>query len=442
MKKLFSFVMIPVIILSLLPLNSCSESEISEEEELDKSEAYYEVEVDDISYYEKFRDQNITLNVYNWGEYISDGTEGSLDVVKAFENISGIDVNYNTFATNEDMYAKFKGGSTSVYDIVIPSDYMIGKMIDEGMVEKLNFDNIPNFKYIDEEYRNPDFDPTNEYSVPYTWGVVGIVYNKKYVTEEEASTWDVLWNEKFKGEILMFSNSKDAFAIALSKLGYSMNTTNEKEIQEAGDLLRKQKPLVQTYVMDQVFDKMQLEEAWIAPYYAGDALTMIDNNSNLAFAFPKEKSNIFLDSICIPKGSKNKEAAEAFINFLCEVEVAAANGEYIYYSTPSSTAKELIISNMTSYVEDGDMTQEELDNYINVSYPSETVTAKCEAFINLPQETNELVIRLWSDILIGIDEDSWWNKAILPVSIIIALGLCILIILLRYRKAQKKRAKY
>ena len=434
--------MIPVIILSLLPLNSCSESEISEEEELDKSEAYYEVEVDDISYYEKFRDQNITLNVYNWGEYISDGTEGSLDVVKAFENISGIDVNYNTFATNEDMYAKFKGGSTSVYDIVIPSDYMIGKMIDEGMVEKLNFDNIPNFKYIDEEYRNPDFDPTNEYSVPYTWGVVGIVYNKKYVTEEEASTWDVLWNEKFKGEVLMFSNSKDAFAIALSKLGYSMNTTNEKEIQEAGDLLRKQKPLVQTYVMDQVFDKMQLEEAWIAPYYAGDALTMIDNNSNLAFAFPKEKSNIFLDSICIPKGSKNKEAAEAFINFLCEVEVAAANGEYIYYSTPSSTAKELIISNMTSYVEDGDMTQEELDNYINVSYPSETVTAKCEAFINLPQETNELVIRLWSDILIGIDEDSWWNKAILPVSIIIALGLCILIILLRYRKAQKKRAKY
>ena len=434
--------MIPVIILSLLPLNSCSESEISEEEELDKSEAYYEVEVDDISYYEKFRDQNITLNVYNWGEYISDGTEGSLDVVKAFENISGIDVNYNTFATNEDMYAKFKGGSTSVYDIVIPSDYMIGKMIDEGMVEKLNFDNIPNFKYIDEEYRNPDFDPTNEYSVPYTWGVVGIVYNKKYVTEEEASTWEVLWNEKFKGEILMFSNSKDAFAIALSKLGYSMNTTNEKEIQEAGDLLRKQKPLVQTYVMDQVFDKMQLEEAWIAPYYAGDALTMIDNNSNLAFAFPKEKSNIFLDSICIPKGSKNKEAAEAFINFLCEVEVAAANGEYIYYSTPSSTAKELIISNMTSYVEDGDMTQEELDNYINVSYPSETVTAKCEAFINLPQETNELVIRLWSDILIGIDEDSWWNKAILPVSIIIALGLCILIILLRYRKAQKKRAKY
>ena len=194
--------------------------------------------------------------------------------------------------------------------------------------------------------------------------------------------------------------------------------------------------------MDQVFDKMQLEEAWIAPYYAGDALTMISNNPNLSFAFPKEGSNIFIDSICIPKGSKNKEAAEAFINFLCEVEVMAANGEYIYYSTPSTNAKKLILSNMETYVADGDMSQEELDNYVNVSYPSDDIVSKCEAFINLPQETNELVIRLWSDILIGIDEDSWWNKALLPVSIIIALGLCILIILLRYRKAQKKRAKY
>ncbi len=441
MKKIYITAISLIIVLSSVSFWSCSDIKETEEE-LDTSEAYYDVTVDDISYYEKFRDKNITINVYNWGEYISDGTEGSLDVVKAFEEISGINVNYNTFATNEDMYAKFKGGSTSVYDIVIPSDYMIGKMINEDMLEKINFDNVPNFKYIDNEYRNPDFDPGNEYSVPYTWGVVGIVYNKKYVTEEEASTWDILWNEKFQGEILMFSNSKDAFAIALAKLGYSLNTTNEDEIREAAVLLREQKPLVQTYVMDQVFDKMQLEEAWIAPYYAGDALTMIGNNPDLAFAFPKEKSNIFIDSICIPKGSKNKEAAEAFINFMCEVEVAAANGEYIYYSTPSSEAKEMILSNMKSYVEDGEMDQEEIDNYIKVSYPSEEVVSRCESFINLPQKTNELVIRLWSDILIGIDEDSWWNKALLPVSIIISLGLCILIILLRYRKAQKKRAKY
>lgn len=443
MKKFYTFIIASLFAISSISLWSCSDNNADgTDESADMTGAYYNVSIDDISYYEKFRDRNITINVYNWGEYISDGTEDSLDVVKAFEKISGINVNYNTFATNEDMYAKFKSGSTSVYDIVIPSDYMIGKMIDEGMLEKINFDNVPNFKYIDDSFKYLDFDPTNEYSVPYTWGVVGVVYNKKYVTEEEASTWDVLWNEKFKGEILMFSNSKDAFALALAKLGYSLNSTDKDEINEAAALLREQKPLVQTYVMDQVFDKMQLEEAWVAPYYAGDALTMIDNNSNLAFAFPKEKSNIFTDSICIPKGSKNKEAAEAFINFMCEVEVMAANGEYIYYSTPSTAAKELILSNMESYVEDGDMTQEAVDNYIKVSYPSEDVVSRCEAYINLPQETNELTIRLWSDILLGIDEDSWWNKAILPVSIIIGLGFCILIILSRYRKAQKRRAKY
>ena len=273
-------------------------------------DAYYDVEVDNIGYYEKFKGKNITLNVYNWGEYISDGTDGSLDVVKSFENLTGINVNYNTFASNEDMYAKFKGGSTSVYDIVIPSDYMIGKMIQEDMLEKINFDNVPNFKYIDEEFRHRKYDPTNEYSVPYTWGVVGIVYNTKKISAEEASTWDILWDEDKAGDILMFSNSRDAFAISLANLGYSLNTQDEQQLREASELLKKQKPLVQTYVMDQVFDKMQLEEAYVAPYYAGDALTMIGENPNLAFAFPKEKSNIFIDAICIPKGSKTKEAAE------------------------------------------------------------------------------------------------------------------------------------
>lgn len=426
MKKFFAFVLALLFVLPSFLLTSC-ETDFEEEGEEDTSEAYYDVKVDDVSYYEKFRDKNITINVYNWGEYISNGSEGSLDVIKAFEKISGINVNYTNYATNEDMYAKFKSGSTSVYDIVIPSDYMIGKMISEDMVEKINFDNVPNFKYIDEQYRNPDFDPTNEYSVPYTWGTVGIIYNTKFVTAEEASTWDILWNEKYKGEILMFSNSKDAFAIALSKLGYSMNTTNEEEIREAGALLRKQKPLVQTYVMDQIFDKMQLEEAWIAPYYAGDAITMIDSNPDLAFAFPKESSNIFIDSICIPKGSHNKEAAEAFINFLCEVEVAAANCEYICYSTPSSAARELLSEEMRDS---------------EIAYPDAETIERFESFVNLPKETNELIIRLWGDILIGIDEDSWWNQAIMPVTIIITLGLCILIILLRYRKVQKKRAKY
>jgi len=449
-NRFFMLIYVLLFFASSLTLTSCTNSDTSDEEE-DTSDAYYEVEVDDPSYYEKFKGKNITINVYNWGEYISNGSEGSLDVIGAFEKISGIDVNYTNYATNEDMYAKFKSGTTSVYDVVIPSDYMINKMIEEDMLEEKNYDNIPNYKYIDEKFKTPDYDNsgvnnTAKYSVPYTWGTVGIIYNTEHVLEEEASTWDVLWNPKFKGQILMFSNSKDAFAIGLKKLNYSMNTTDVDQIEEATDILREQKQYVQTYVMDQIFDKMQLEEAWVAPYYAGDAITMIENAAindvELAFTMPQEGTNIFIDAMCIPKGSRNKEAAEAFINFMCEVEVMAANGEYIYYSTPSTAAKELILENMDSYIADGDMTEEDKQRYLDISYPDNEQLSRCESFINLPKDTNELIIRNWSDIIIGIDEDTWWNKAILPVSIIIALGLCILIILLRYRKVQKKRARY
>lgn len=425
MKKILCFFLALFLFISPLLLSSC-QTEFEEDGEEDTSGAYYDVEVDDISYYEKFRDRGITINVYNWGEYISNGSEGSLDVVAAFEKISGINVNYTNYATNEDMYAKFKAGSASVYDIVIPSDYMIAKMIEEDMLEKLDFSNIPNADYIADQYRYNSFDPKGEYSIPYTWGTVGIIYNTKHVTAEEASTWDIFWNEKFAGEILMFSNSKDAFAIALSKLGYSMNTTDIEQINQAGELLREQKKYVQTYVMDQIFDKMQLEEAYVAPYYAGDAITMIDGNENLAFTFPKESFNIFIDSVCIPKGSKNKEAAEAFINFLCETEVAAANCEYICYSTPHMAAKEIL--------------DDEIKNN-PIAYPPEETTARAESFVNLPKDVNEHVIRLWSDILIGINEDSWQSKAIVPVAIIIGLGLVILIILMKIRRA-KKRVNY
>ena len=407
-------------ILSLLSVSSCSKNESEKE---DFSNAVTEVTVRDSSYYEKFRDQKLSINVYNWGEYISNGSEGSLDVIAAFENISGINVNYTNYATNEDMYAKFKAGSGSVYDIVIPSDYMIAKMIKEDMLEKLDFDNIPNISYVDEQYRYPDFDKNGEYSVPYTWGTVGIIYNTKYVTEEEASTWDVLWNPKFKGEILMFSNSRDAFAIALAKLGYSLNTDNLGEIKEAGALLQEQKQYVQTYVMDQIFDKMQLEEAYVAPYYAGDAMTMIKRNPSLAFAFPKESSNIFIDSICIPKGSENKEAAEAFINFLCEPEVAAANCEYICYSTPESAAKALLPEEMRDSA---------------IAYPPAETIARFESFVDLPSEANELMIRLWNDILVGTNDNGWQSGPLTIVTIIVGLALVILIILMKVRKNKKK----
>lgn len=420
MKRHLTVFFVFLSILSLLSVTSCSKNESEKE---DFSNAVTEVAVRDSSYYEKFRDQKLSINVYNWGEYISNGSEGSLDVIAAFENISGIKVNYTNYATNEDMYAKFKAGSGSVYDIVIPSDYMIAKMIKEDMLEKLDFDNIPNISYVDEQYRYPDFDKNGEYSVPYTWGTVGIIYNTKYVTEEEASTWDVLWNPKFKNEILMFSNSRDAFAIALAKLGYSLNTDNLGEIKEAGALLQEQKQYVQTYVMDQIFDKMQLEEAYVAPYYAGDAMTMIKRNPSLAFAFPKESSNIFIDSICIPKGSENKEAAEAFINFLCEPEVAAANCEYICYSTPESAAKELLPDEMKDSP---------------IAYPDAETIARFESFVDLPSEANELMIRLWNDILIGTNDNGWQSGPLTIVTIIVGLALVILIILMKVRKNKKK----
>lgn len=377
-----------------------------------------QVTVDDESYYAAFRDKGITLNVYNWGEYISDGTDGSLDIIEEFENISGITVNYTLFDTNEDMYAKLAHGG-SQYDIIIPSDYMIARLIDEDMLEKIDYNNIPNIKYIDDKYRYTDFDPNAEYSVPYTWGMVGLVYNTKYVTAEEASSWDVLWNEKFKGKVLMFGNSRDAFAIALKKLGYSLNTENLDEITEASEALTAQKEVNQAYAMDQTFDKMANENAYAAPYYAGDCLTMMERNSDLAFSYPKEGVNRFIDSICIPKGTQNKQAAEAFINFLCETEVAVANCEYISYFTPHTVAAK----------------QLGVDERI---YPSDEVISNSETFVMLGDEANALMEDLW----LKIRSTSSFDSTIFPLAIIIILALVIFVILYVVRKRKKSKIDY
>lgn len=377
-----------------------------------------QVTVDDESYYAAFRDKGITLNVYNWGEYISDGTDGSLDIIEEFENISGITVNYTLFDTNEDMYAKLAHGG-SQYDIIIPSDYMIARLIDEDMLEKIDYNNIPNIKYIDDKYRYTDFDPNAEYSVPYTWGMVGLVYNTKYVTAEEASSWDVLWNEKFKGKVLMFGNSRDAFAIALKKLGYSLNTENLDEITEASEALTAQKEVNQAYAMDQTFDKMANENAYAAPYYAGDCLTMMERNSDLAFSYPKEGVNRFIDSICIPKGTQNKQAAEAFINFLCETEVAVANCEYISYFTPHTVAAERL----------------GVDERI---YPSDEVISNSETFVMLGDEANALMEDLW----LKIRSTSSFDSTIFPLAIIIILALVIFVILYVVRKRKKSKIDY
>ncbi len=368
----------------------------------------------------RMKDKNVTLNVYNWGEYISDGKDESMDVVKEFEELTGIKVNYTTFASNEEMYTKIKSGGAS-YDVIIPSDYMVGKMINEKMLATLDAKNIPNAALIAEQYKNSVYDKGNVYSVPYMTGYTGIVYNTKKVTEP-VDSWKILWNEKYKGQILMFNNSRDAFAIASKILGKSMNPQSAADINEAAKLLKDQKALVQMYVMDEVFDKMEGGEAALAPYYAGDAITMISENPDLAFAVPKEGVNVFVDAMCIPAASKNKEAAEMFINFMTETAVSAANAEYIGYSTPQTEAQ-------------ASLPQEIRTNPI--AYPKAEVLQNAEIFNVLPDNINAAMDSAWSDVRSYDQKGSQW---LVPVALLAAVA--VVVIILWRRNAAKKRAQY
>lgn len=320
------------------------------------------------------------LYVYNWGEYISDGEDDSLDVNAAFEEKYGIEVVYDNYDTNEVMYSKLKGGGVS-YDVVIPSDYMIERMIEEDMLEKLDFSNIPNYKYIPEKYRNLAHDPTNEYSVPYTVGMVGLIYNTKMV-EEAPDSWTALWDERYANNILMINNPRDAFAIAQSILGMDYNNESPAAWRVAAELLKEQKNIVPTYVNDEIFLKMESGEAALAPYFAGDFLTMYDNNPDLAFVYPKEGVNFFVDAACILKGAKNKLAAELYINFLLDPEVALANAEYICYASPHtevySNPEYTFYQNEILYPEDGKF--------------------KTQLFLNLSPEILSLMSTLWDDV--------------------------------------------
>ena len=321
----------------------------------------------------------VTLYVYNWGQYIAEGDDDSIDVIAAFEEAyPNIKVKYSTYDSNESMYAKLSGGGITV-DVIIPSDYMVGRMRQEGMLQELNYDNIPNAQYIDPSFRGMAYDPEDKYSVPYTWGTVGIIYNTKYVDEADVTGWELLWNEKYADKILMFDNSRDAFGIAEYLLGYDVNTTDEAELKACADKLAEQKPVVQQYVMDQIFDAMENEEAWIAPYYAGDYLTMVEENEDLAFYRPAHQGfNVFVDAMCIPTCAQEKEAAELFINFMCSPEISAANLEFIGYSVPASESKqymdEEVVNNPVSYPD-----AEELRNATSFDYLPEEVSRKMES---------------------------------------------------------------
>ena len=348
--------------------------------------------------------ETVTINVYNWGQYLSDGTDDYINVIEEFEAAyPNIKVNYMTYDSNESMYTKLKTGG-SLFDIIIPSDYMVEKLIAEDMLEPLDMTNIPNFQYIDESFRDPSYDPGSVYSVPYTWGGVGVIYNTNYVDEADTGGWELLWNEKYAGKILMFDNPRDAFAIAQLELGYDINTEDSTLLTLSANLLRDQKPLVQMYVMDQVFNKMQRGEAWIAPYYAGDFLLMVEENPDLAFYYPEEGFNLFIDAMCIPKSCQNKAAAEAYINFLCDAQVAGENLDYLGYSTPISAAKEYMDPDMVAS---------------DIAYPSEDTLAMGSAFSYLGEQTNQLMDSLWLEVKTQGSVDSY---AIVSMAVL-AVGL-------------------
>lgn len=393
--------------------SALSETEESEEQTLT---------IEDIEYYTRFKGQDISINVYNWGEYISTGSEeGTLSVNAEFTKLTGIKVNYTNYATNEELYAKLKGGGAN-YDVIIPSDYMISKMIKENMLQPLDFENIPNFRYIMPSFVNPAYDEENLYSVPYTWGTVGIIYNTSLVDiPQEEIDWDILWNEDYADQILMFDNPRDAFAIAEIIMGYSLNTDDEVELTAAANKLKEQKHVVQAYVMDEIFDKMTANDAWIAPYYAGDALTILEENEDLAFVVPKSGTNLFVDAMCIPSGAKQKEAAEMYINFMCEPDIAYANIDYICYSTPHSAAYEMLDeetrNNPVSYPGD-----DYLDEYTTV-------------FVNLSDDANLLMQTLWTEMKSAENETP--NRWIVPVFLLLCLGGIIFTLIRRHIRNKK-----
>lgn len=410
-------IMLLFTLMSLLLTSSCAEVENTEPENKTEAENFT---VADTEYYSRFKNDGLSINVYNWGEYIPSGNEeDSLNINDEFTRLTGIKVNYSTYATNEELYAKLKGGG-STYDVIIPSDYMISRMISEDMLEPLNKENIPNLKNISESFKGMEYDPSSEYSVPYLWGTVGIIYDKTAIDEEEID-WDILWDEEYSGRILMFDNPRDAFAVAECLLGYSLNTENMDELEKTAEKLKEQKRVVQAYVMDEIFDKMGAGEAVVAPYYAGDALTLMNEYENLGFVIPESGTNMFVDAVCIPKGSKNKEAAEMYINFLNEPKVAYAITDYVGYSTPNGEAFKLL--------------DDEIKNN-GISYPNDGfLKNKTTVFKNLSDEANKKMQSLWTEM--KSSEEQTPNVVIVPAFMALCVIASLVILIKRYIKKKK-----
>lgn len=408
MKKLITLLISLLLLLSVMPTTALADDEYFTQEQID--------------YYKNLGLQGTTVNVYNWGEYISDGSEGSMDVVYQFERLTGAKVNYTNFESNENMYSKLSGGGVS-YDVIVPSDYMIDRLIDEDMLLPLDYDNIPNMKYINEKYSHLYYDPDQIYTVTYNVGTTVLIYNKKLVSEKPTS-WNVLWDEQYRDKILMFNNPRDAFAIAQAVLGQDFNSNNEQDWAQAAKLLAKQKDLVNpVYVMDEVFNLMESGEYAFATYYAGDYLLMLENNEDLDYCYPEEGVNEFYDALCIPNCSKNKKGGEAFINFMHEPQVAYENCEYIYYHSPNVTVEN----------------NEESSLYEEpVIYPE---NIKTQVFKNLPQNIIELENNLWTQVKSGklsVDSKAQDKKIYTEFCVLVA-GVTVVAVFKLISNAKKKK---
>lgn len=315
-----------------------------------------------------------TLYVYNWGDYIDE------DILEEFEKEAGVKIVYDTYATNEDMYVKIKSGGSS-YDVIFPSDYMLTRMREEDMLEKIDLGKIPNSKHLDPKLLKTQFDPNSDYSLPYMWGTMGILYNTTMV-DEVVDSWDILWDPKYAKEILMLDSQRDSIGAALLKLGYPLNTLDPQELAEAGRLLKEQKPLVLAYVIDEGKDKMVAGEATLALTWSGEAYYAIDENPDLAYAIPKEGTNLWFDVMAIPKGAKNKEAALKFMDFLNRPEIALRNAEYTGYATPNLAAKAMLPEEV----------QEDRG-----AYPQEEDLVNAEVFVNLGKTLKDYD-RIWTEV--------------------------------------------
>ena len=402
MKKFFSILIACIVILSTFVMPVYAEDEIFSKET--------------IEYYKNLGLQGTVLNVYNWGEYIDDE---EIDVISQFERLTGCEVNYTTFESNENMYSKLSGGGVS-YDIVIPSDYMVERLISEEMLLPLDYNNIPNFqKYFSEEkYGYLVENNIKDYAVIYNVGTTILIYNKKLVKEEPTS-WKVLWDEQYKGKILMFNNPRDAFAIAQFVLGQDINTTSKEDWDAAAELLMEQRKKVKPeYVMDEVFIKMESGEYAFATYYAGDYELMVENNPDLGFVFPEEGVNTFYDAMCIPNSAQNKKGAEAFINFMMEPEIALANAEYIYYATPN---KSVLENPDYSLIDSEAVYPEGLEN--------------TQSFHNLPVDTLQYMNSLWMKVKGENDAQGLYVAFFSVIAVVV-------VIIIAHILKKKKMAKY